>query len=375
MSDNPFDFGGPVSGDQFAGRTRELASVVNLLSNHRGVVLTAPRRYGKSSLMKQASLDLAKQNQSPAIVHLNLLRASSVATASGLLLKSLYQVPEGPWHLLKNALPEFMKKLRVRPSITLDDEGKPVFTFSASAAQADVLGVFDTVYEILNEIGEKRPSVLFIDEFQASLDLDSKLPWQLKGLADTYRNVSLVLAGSKQHIMDTLVSAQNAPLYQMLQPIALGPIPKDDWVPFLMDSALRAGRPFDSELTAGKIFDEAGPVPDDVQRLAFEAFSQTSTQISIDTVKQAVSELIRHSASSFAKDFEDQPIGRRRILKTLAAGIYGAPSSFPFVTQTGLANPSSVIKGLDKLCEAEIVVKREGDYSINNPFFASWLRG
>lgn len=124
MSGNPFDFGGPVSGEQFAGRTRELASVVNLLSNHRGVVLTAPRRYGKSSLTKQASIDLAKQNQSPAIVHLNLRRASSVATASGLLLKASIKSPKVRGTYSKNALPEFTKKLKATAE-SLDQNGKP----------------------------------------------------------------------------------------------------------------------------------------------------------------------------------------------------------------------------------------------------------
>jgi len=51
---NPFDYGGPVSGDHFAGPTREVAVVVSRLTDHVGVVVTAPRRYGKSSLVKQA---------------------------------------------------------------------------------------------------------------------------------------------------------------------------------------------------------------------------------------------------------------------------------------------------------------------------------
>ena len=51
---NPFDYGGPVSGPHFAGRRDELSAVTRRLADHIGVVVTAPRRYGKSSLIKES---------------------------------------------------------------------------------------------------------------------------------------------------------------------------------------------------------------------------------------------------------------------------------------------------------------------------------
>jgi hypothetical protein len=65
---NPFDYGGPVTGDQFAGRKREVAGVVERLTDHIGVVVTAPRRYGKSSLINQACVDLESRKPTPAVV-------------------------------------------------------------------------------------------------------------------------------------------------------------------------------------------------------------------------------------------------------------------------------------------------------------------
>lgn len=372
---NPFDYGGPVSGDLFAGREREVAAVVSRLRDHIGVMVTAPRRYGKSSLIKQATEKLAEYDPAPAIVHVNLLQAGSLTAATELLVRRLYHVPGGPWHRLKNVLPGFLKRLRVQPTMTIDATGNPVFTFTPSVLTTDLQMVVDDVYATLDEIGVRRPTVLFLDEFQAAIDLDAHLPRQLKALADEHRNVSLVLAGSKQHVMESLVLSQGAPLYKMLEQIALGQIPEDDWVPFLLRRARGAGRPFTDEALARNVYGMAGPVPFDVQQLAYEAFNQASKTINRATLDVALSELVLHRANDYATTFEGLSAGRRRVLKVLAAGTGATSGSAEFAVQVGLASSSSVHKALNQLTELELLVQRGGEPVIEDPFFAAWLRG
>lgn len=369
---NPFDYGGPVGGDNFAARVNEVNTIVERLRNHIGVVVTGPRRYGKSSLVKQAFVELSKDKVAPAIVHVNLLRAGSLSAASDLIIKSLYQVPGGSWARLKN-VGEFMKKLRVKPSMSLDESNKPIFSFGVSAAAADLSRVFDDVYENLEEISASRPAILFLDEFQAVIGLDEHLPGRLKALADQYRGVSLVLAGSKHHVMESLVLAKGAPLYDMLQQIALGPIPENDWVPFLMNRAKTGGKPFDNEVTARKLCVEAGPIPYNVQQLAFEAFSQASTQIDEVTVMSAVAQLVRNRTAEYSSRLENLSTGNIRVLKVLANGNHASVGSAEFAGQVGLANSTSVRWALKKLEESDCIVKSDGKYRIDDPFFLAWL--
>ncbi|MEJ0014259.1 MAG: hypothetical protein WDN07_01285 [Actinomycetota bacterium] len=82
---NPFTYGGPVSGDQFAGREKDLKTALDRLRDHLGIVVTAPRRYGKSSLIKEAIEELSKLSPAPAVVQVNLLQAGTMAKASELL--------------------------------------------------------------------------------------------------------------------------------------------------------------------------------------------------------------------------------------------------------------------------------------------------
>ncbi len=372
---NPFDYGGPVSGSQFAGRKAEVAGVVHRMSDHIGVVVTAPRRYGKSSLIRQACVELEQHRPEPAVVSVNLLQTGSLATAAGSLLHRLYQVPGGPWHRLKQVLPGFLRRVRIQPATSFDQNGHPVFTFPAGLAPADLSGVIDDVYEILDEIGARRPAVLFLDEFQAVTDLDAHLPQRLKALADEYRRVSLVLAGSKEHLMESLVISRGAPLYNMLERFNLGPIPEEDWVPFLLRRARAGGKPFADEAVARALWQVAGPVPFDVQRLAYESFNQAGDRIVEAVLRQATAEIIHHDAVDYARTFENLSAGQRRVLKALAGDVTSTPGSAEFAGAVGLADSTSVRKALKALTEAEIVVRRDQGIAVDDPFFAAWLRG
>lgn len=371
---NPFDFGGAVTGDYFTGRTSELAAVTSRLRNHIGVVVTAPRRYGKSSLVEQACLDLAKTSPKPAIVSVNLLEAGSIATVAGVLLRRLYQVPGGPWQRVRQALPGFLRRVHVQPGIKIDWAGLPTFTFAPGLSPEEAEQVLTDVYIVLDEIGEKCPSVLFLDEFQAVLDISPHLPRLLKALADRHRNVSLVLAGSRQHLMESLVLSKAAPLYNMLDPIALAPIPKEDWAGFLLLRARGAGKPFAGEDVVELLWRASQPVPLDVQRLAFASFEQADQKIDREVVERALARLVRHGAPGYARDLEALSAGQRRVLLLLARGTTPTVGSQEFASMAGLANATSVRKALQALEESELVVRREGRPKVNDPFFTAWLQ-
>jgi hypothetical protein len=119
----------------------------------------------------------------------------------------------------------------------------------------------------------------------------------------------------------------------------------------------------------------AEPIPFDVQQLAYESFNQAETTITGVDVERAVEGLIRHEAADYAKTFEKLSAGQRRVLKALAAGQPATTGSAEFAAAVGLANATSVRKSLKTLVEAELIVRREYGYAVDDPFFSAWLRG
>ena len=373
-SDNPFHYGTPAEGDFFTGRRRELDALVARMRNGINVVLVSPRRYGKTSLHRAVQARLAASRPPAAIVEANLLHAGSPSRFAALLAGAAFQIRGARWARARQAVPEFVRRLRVAPTVSFDQAGNPRFGFDAALGARELDEVVSDVYALLAEEQGRRPVALVLDEFQALDLVGLQLPNLLKGLADAYPAVGLVLAGSKRHLMERLVSHREAPLYGMAQRITLGPIPEDEMVAYLVARALTGGRPMDGT-TARYILDLAGPVPNDVQHLAYDAFEAATSRVDRGAVDAGMARAVAHDAALFAELLARLSPAQVRVITTLAFQPVAQPYSASFARSVGLATGSSVRKTLLPLLENDDVVERDGVLVVADPFFAAWLRG
>ncbi len=373
MAANPFHYGTPVEGDQFTGREQELAALTGRMRDGINVVLLSPRRYGKTSLLLRAEAQLARSRPQPALVRANVLRARDLATLAGQLTTAVYRVIGGRWHKSRQAVPDFIKRIRLRPTVTINDQGRPVFGFESGLAGPDADGVLSDLFDLLAEVAESRPAVLILDEFQAIVDHGAHLPNLLKSLADNHPAVCLVMAGSKRHLMERLVSGEGAPLYGMAQKLALGPIPSDVMTRFLCARAAAGGQLM-TESTARVCVALAGPVPNDIQRLAYEAFEVADGMVDDLAIAAGLEQAVAHEAATYAEIFATRSPGQRRVLATLADGGRDQVFSSAFAHSVSLAGSNSVKKAIDSLVADELVAERDGRWQVTDPFFAAWLR-
>lgn len=373
MSPNPFHYGTPVVGEQFVGRERELDALLSRMRNGINVVLLSPRRYGKTSLLLAAEERLVGGKPRGAVVKANVLRSRDLATLAGRLASSAYRIPGGRWHRTKQAVPDFLGRLRVRPGVSFDDQAQPTFLFEAGLAVAAGEEVIADLYALLAQEAADRPAVLILDEFQAITDHGPHLPDLLKALADAHPNVSLVVAGSRRHLMERLVTSERAPLYGMAQKLALGPIPDEIMVPFLRHRAEAGGKAM-ADKTARLVVGLAGPVPNDIQHLAYESFEVAGRRIDTAAVTDGLDQAVAHEASTYAELFAARPPGQRRVLVALAAGPASLVFSAAFARSVALAGSNSVKRAVDALDEDELVARREGRPAVADPFFAAWLK-
>jgi hypothetical protein len=374
MPSNPFHYGTPAEGDYFTGRRAELDALVSRIRNGINVVLVAPRRYGKTSLHRAAQARLERSKPAAAVVEVNLLRAGSLPRFAGLLTAGAYHIRGARWAKARQAVPEFLRRMRVNPIVTFDVNGNPRFGFDAGILQPDVDTVLADVYALLAEEAARRPAALILDEFQAITRLAESMPDVLKGLADEHPQVSLVLAGSKRHLMEELVLHRHAPLFGMAQRLALGPIPEPEMVAYLAARSIEAGKPMDSG-TAAYIVQRAGPVPNDIQHLAYDAFEAAGTTVDRAAVDRGMAVAVGHDAMLYAESFGRLAPGQARVLVALAVAPPAEPYSASFARSVALASGSSVRKALQPLLDNEDIVPRDGLLAVADPFYAEWLRG
>jgi hypothetical protein len=367
---NPYHYGTPVSGDQFAGRETELAALENRMRDGINVVLSSPRRYGKTSLLARATADLVAEGA--ATVSVNVLACRDLPTFAARLATGAYAVRGGRWHRLRQAAGEFASRLRVAPTVTFDGD-TPRFAFSASLATEDADAVIEDVYGLLGELAAKRPAVVVLDEFQSIGDLGAHLPSLFKALADTHPKVSLVLAGSKQHLMERLTLDRGAPLYGLAERLSLDVLPEGVMSAYLRDRARAGGKAMSAE-AASRIIELAGPVPNDIQRLAYETWGHAGRTVTVEAVHAAMASAIQHEASQYAELYGKLSPGQRRVISTMAAAPVSEPYSAEFARSVGLATGTSVRRALEALTAEELITRRQGRYQVFDPFFAAWLK-
>ncbi len=370
-SGNPYQYGSPVSGPHFAGRKEELSTLTKRLNDSINISLISPRRYGKTSLLEAAAGRIQARPRSGAVVSVSVLKTPSLADFSSALVTSAYRVPGG-WRRSRDGISDFLRRFRITPSISLGLDNRPTFSFSPHLSNLDYLRSIEEVYSLLNRIANDRPAVLILDEFQEITSIGVNMANFFKSMSDTYPLVSLAIAGSNRHMMKNLLLTHSSPLYGMTETMFLEPLPETTMIEYLRARAESSEKPI-SEAAARLILSLSNPVPNDIQRLAYESWALGDHTIGTDTVLSGMENAISHQSNNYASVFSRLTNNQRKVLLALAQGAERNPFSSAFVSRAAVANASSVKKALTALESADLIVERAGEWSVDDPFFKQWI--
>src|SRR5919202_6434088 len=119
MATNPFRYGALALGEAFTDREAEIAELRADVRNGQDVVVFAPRRYGKSSLVWRAAQELVRERVLVASV--DLMTTPTPAKLAEKLARAIHDDIASPLLRARDRLKVF-GELRVRPTIGLDPD-------------------------------------------------------------------------------------------------------------------------------------------------------------------------------------------------------------------------------------------------------------
>jgi hypothetical protein len=367
---NPFRFAAPVDGEQFTGRRREITEVLARMTDGINAAVISPRRYGKTSLVNEACARAARKGAS--IARLNAMSANDDLGGFASRFVSAVYAAGGPWHRTKDSLGTFINSIgQFRPAVTLSTDGTTSFTFTGESMRRDPSALIGRAYELM--AGSRTP-VVFVDEFQETVRMPGNVPGLFKSLADQHPNVSLVVAGSKEHMMRDLTTDSRGALYGMMHMVYLQPIPAAEMGDYVHRRFNVGGKPISREL-ADRITDYAGPVPNDIQHLGYDVYAavESAREVLAEDVEEGLRAAIDQEADGFFDTFARMTGNQRRVLIALAVEPTATPQSGQFLARTRYANPSGVRRAIAGLEEADLIALRDGEWTVVNPFLRRWL--
>lgn len=372
---NPFRFGALALDESFADREDERAELVADVRNGQDVVVFAPRRCGKSSLVWSATQALTREGI--LVSHVDLMTTPTKERLAAALARSIYEEMASPLERLKeHALAPF-RGLQVQPTVTVDPEdGSLSFSFALDRSDADIDATLERLLQLPAELGRagKRRTALVLDEFQEIVEVDPMLPRLLRSVFQQQPEVAHVYLGSKRHVMKKIFSNANEPFWRSAKSIELGTIAADAFAAFLVGRFKATGRAAGEDAVRDLLAITDGH-PYATQELAYFLWEQVPAgeSVSAERLRGALAAVLRSEHAHFTLLWEDASAVQRILLQALARDP-GRPFTAAYRSRHNLPASTNLQKALKALEQREVVGGSAGRYRIVEPFLGEWLK-
>jgi hypothetical protein len=373
---NPFRFGPLALDESFTDRQAEIDSLVADARNGQDVVVFAPRRYGKSSLVWRVAQELVKDDV--LVAQVDLMRTPTKDQLAAKLAKTIHdELATRLWNARERL--RVFAGLRVNPTITVNPgDGTVSFSFDARAAREDIEATLEELFTMLGRIAaeRRRRVVLVLDEFQEVVEIDPALIKLMRSVFQEQPEVAHIYLGSKRHMMRQIFNDENEPFWRSAKQTELDVIPPDLFSPYALARFEETGKQLDRDACA-RTLELTGGHPYATQELLYFLWEHTPPggEADISSIEGALDATLRSEHSHFSLIWDGVSGAQKRVLQALAQEQPGRPLGSDYQRRHSLPATPTVQAALKALERAELVSRlRRGEYQIAEPFLTEWIR-
>jgi hypothetical protein len=377
IPENPFVYGEIVPRAAFADRDDELDRLVADLGACQKVFLISPRRYGKSSLVRQALAQLHRRKTATLEITVSSF-SSYVAFLEGYTraLAALDTRASRARHWLRDLFTGVKPEVRVEAGAS---GGGLSVAFPTVRTARDAARLAEEVFALPSQIATRlnQKVAIAFDEFQAITSFeDSSVEQALRAAVQSQRQVGYVFAGSEPTLMEQMISPRR-PFFKAGPVMRLGKIPPDIFAGFVEDRFEKSGVTPDDGLGAA-IVDLSGNLPYDVQRLAHEAWDDATNgrrkKVTLDNLHETLHRLLAEQDTLFEAIWQRLTLAQRAVLRAVVLEHGVEILSGDVRERHRLGGASSVQAALAALVR-EDVIAREDDakYVVIDSLMREWV--
>ena len=362
---NPFVVRGYRSPEYFCDRKRETTALVSALENERNVTLLAPRRYGKTGLIRNAFHHFPEDWTA---IYADVYSTANLREFTQTLANAVVGSLDTAAEKAVSAVGRFFRS--VCPTMTPNDTGGVTFSFSVDSqnAESTLKGVFDYI------ASKDRRIVVAIDEFQQILTYPEKgTEALLRSHVQFLDNATFIFAGSRHHLLGEMFTSPRHPFYQSTDILSLDVIPCERYSAFAESFFREAGRPF-SPAAFATLWRRFDGVTWYLQNALNRIWGEGGGLETDADVAAAVDRLVEERALTFHDLLAAQSgVGRVLLAAIAREGKVAEITSSAFLRKHGLSAPSSVRTALSTLLERDLVYPSASGYIVYDYLFAEYL--
>jgi hypothetical protein len=374
---NPFVYGEVVTAAAFADREDERARLTRDLAEGQKIFLISPRRYGKSSLIRDAMKALAAQRI--LTVEVTVAASSSYVGFLEAYARALLTA-QTPASALRRWAAELLKGVRAELRLDADPDGQSRFSimFPAVRSARDTARLASEVFALPGRIATARRQrmAIALDEFQTIAAFDgASVEHALRAAVQEQRSVGYVFAGSEPSLMERMLTPRR-PFYKAGPVVRLGKIDEGVFADFVEVRFAGSGIRARDGLGAA-IVELAENVPYDVQRLAHETWDDAKAAgrktAGLEDLHLTLGRLLDEQHTVFEESWQRLTLAHRAVLRAIVLEGGREILSARVRLRHRLPGPSSVQSALTALVRQDIVMKDQGRYFVNDSLYREWM--
>ena len=374
---NPFVYGEVVTATAFADREQERDRLTNDLAEGQKVFLISPRRYGKSSLIRDVMKRLAARRI--LTVEVTVAASSSYVGFLESYARALLSA-ETPATGLRRWTGELFKT--VRPELRFETQpagqSRVSLTFPTIRSARDTARLASEVFALPGRIAAARRQRLAIalDEFQTIAAFDgATVEHALRAAVQEQRSVGYVFAGSEPSLMERMLTPRR-PFYKAGPVVRLGKIDPRVFADFIERRFAASGIRTEDGLGEA-IVELAENVPYDVQRLAHETWDDVRAagrrSAGLEDLHLTLGRLLDEQHTVFEESWQRLTLAQRAVLRAVVLENGRELLSGDVRLRHRLPGASSVQSALAALIRQDIVMKDQGRYLVNDSLYREWM--
>lgn len=366
----PFEFGHIVTGSDFINRKAEIKQLKTNFESGVNTMLISPRRWGKSSLVKQV-ISALKGRKDLVICYIDLFAVRTEQELLNLFAREVIKQTSTKWQDWIENVKSFIQN------------AAPKVAFGAPDMQAELELGWNTkkidpleVYNLPEVIAKRKKLkiVVCIDEFQnISWFGDSiNTQKQMRSVWQTHHSVSYCLFGSKKSWLSDIFTNYSMPFYRFGDLLFLERIAASHWEKYIVDQFQKTGKEIPRELAA-RITELVQLHPQYVQQLAQKVWICTDDKVNEQILNRGVEELLKTMSIAYQRDVELLTSTQLNFLRAYLEGIreFNAVDTLSNYHLGGSSNIVRIKKGLE---QKEIMDFFNKEPEFVDPVFALWLK-
>lgn len=269
-----------ASKEHFCNRTNEIKELQNDIQAGLNVLIYAPRRFGKTSLV----LNTLAKTPNIKYIFLDLMHISTIDEFINHYFNALARTLPQPTDKI---ISFFKQALHIKPNINVSFDANANPTFSLALQSEDKKQSLQEVLDAPLYFAEKGQKIVVIfDEFQeiSTLGMETSLRAILQHHTD---KIAYIFMGSKKSLLEQMFLDKKRPFYKSVKRFELKEIKESAWQEFIQSKFTQKGKEIKTHFIS-QICAITKGFAYYTQQFAYELFSQTQQKVDENVFKESL---------------------------------------------------------------------------------------